>query len=96
MSVRAQLALGVVMIVIGPACEDRYRQGYDDGYAEAFEAGREAGREAALEESPSFPTGPTVVSEVCGADGVTVNGKHYRPGPTGCVRVYSDGTSQRY
>jgi hypothetical protein len=32
----------------------------------------------------------------CGGNGITLNGKHYSGGKTGCVKVYSDGRVERY
>ena len=88
-------------------CEDRYDEGYRAGYADAdaVAESRIESQKAALavcEEERSeaiYDTGAnyrSVTTTVCGGGGVNVSGKHISPGKTGCVRVYSDGTTERY
>jgi len=93
--------------VLLQGCEDRYAEGYQDGYDEALAAAesRFKMKVAALEEcedeqSEAYYGGGasyrSVTTEVCGGAGVNLNGKHISPGKSGCVRVYSDGTIERY
>lgn len=98
-----QLAI-ISLILIGvTACADRYDQGYDRGYSAGYSVAaaeyqqklNECEREA-LSDSYNYVPSRTVRTEVCGGGGVTFNGKHYSPGSTGCVRIYSDGTVKRY
>jgi hypothetical protein len=89
-------------------CNDRYQDGYSEGYGNGYDDAQSEARtrlqecesqrpDCAISETSAYSySTPTVTTEVCGGNGVTVNGKHHRPGKTGCVRVYSDGTSQRY
>jgi hypothetical protein len=79
------LLLSAVVGVLG--CRDRIEERYQAGYADGVEAERKAAR---IEPFRNWTT------TVCGGNGVTVNGTHVRGGPTGCVRVASDGTVQRY
>lgn len=87
------------------ACKDRFDEGYAAGYAEASAAVRKTVEEQcetkvrSCERAASSYTPPSfssVTTEVCGGGGVTFNGKHYKPGKTGCVRVFSDGRVQRW
>jgi hypothetical protein len=97
--VLARCTAAVAMGAMSSSCEDRYQLGYDAGYAAAFEAGAQAAREeceTAASALGDYTLEPSVATEVCGGDGVNVNGKHFSPGPTGCVRVYDDGTSKSY
>jgi len=87
--------LGLTVTLLA-SCEDRDRQGYYDGYTDGYEAGRQVvveDRENTISERISSRS---VTIEVCGGGSVNVNGKQIQPGPTGCVRVYSDGTFERY
>jgi hypothetical protein len=92
----------VIFVILGllAGCRDRFEEGYRAGYADGMVYGVEIAKErarapTAVEQSKSeFP--PTLTTEVCGGGGVTVDGKHYRPGKTGCARVMGDGTVQRY
>lgn len=86
------------------ACSDRYDEGYRLGYA----AGRTDMLQVATQceqrlqderrriDSALFDAEPSVATTVCGGAGVNLNGKHIAPGKTGCVRVLSDGTVERY
>ncbi|MBW2647797.1 MAG: hypothetical protein JRE23_16825 [Deltaproteobacteria bacterium] len=87
--------LGLAVALLA-SCEDRYPQGYDDGYADGYEAGRQVVAENHEDDISEHVSSRSVTTEVCGGGGVNVNGKHVPPGPTGCVRVYSDGTFERY
>lgn len=93
----------VVAAILLQGCDDRYAEGYQDGHDEALaEVER---RIAEIEEyedeqsEASYGGGVnyrSVTTEVCGGGGVNVDGKHISPGKSGCVRVYSDGTTERY
>lgn len=100
--------LGAVALPLLVGCSG----GYDDGYQAGFAAGFRSRDEevAALREQgencdssgSSYSFGDSsaytgaVVTEVCGGGGVNVGKKHYAPGKTGCVRVFSDGRVERY
>ena len=51
---------------------------------------------AKLQTAQSYTSTTYTTTEVCGGGGVNVGGRHYSSGQTGCVRVLSDGTVQRY
>jgi hypothetical protein len=53
---------------------------------------------AAPENSPSFPGRGVAAdtTEVCGGGGVVSNGRHYKGGKTGCVRLLGNGKVQQY
>lgn len=105
-TVRLLPAAGIALCTaLFAGCTDQYEEGraagYADGYADArrIEQASCQDKLASAEEScrPSryFGSG-SYSTEVCGGAGANVNGKHYRPGKTGCVRVYSDGRVERY
>lgn len=84
-------------------CKDRFDEGYAAGYADGSAAGEKTGFEKAIAQREAesrtierYNSSTYVTTEVCGGSGVNVNGKHYPGGKTGCVRVLSDGTVQRY
>lgn len=93
-------SFGVLVLLAG--CNDRYEEGYRMGYSEGRSAGYAEAKKAAEEEQErrqrmtSAFSASSVATQVCGGGGVTVNGRHHSPGKTGCVRVLSDGTVQRY
>ncbi|MFH2219457.1 MAG: thermonuclease family protein [Pseudomonadota bacterium] len=60
------------------------------------EAGKQDGMDNSDDDINGDVSDKSVVTDVCGAKGFNVNGKHISSGPTGCVRVYSDGTFERY
>lgn len=98
--------LFVVAVCIGlcVGCQDRYQEGYQDGYSTAMSqvsncttqldrCEQEKKNNSYSSSSSNFSS---VTTEVCGGNGLTLNGKHVRPGKTGCVRAYSDGRVERY
>jgi hypothetical protein len=77
-----------------------YVAGYNDGIAvtekrlnELIELQAEKIRR--LEKQGATSSG-VYSTEVCGGNGVDVNGKHHSAGKTGCVRVFSDGRIEKY
>ncbi len=83
--------------------KDRCDEGYVAGHADGSAAGEKIGFEKAMAQHETesraierYDSPTYVATEVCGGSGVNVNGKHYAGGKTGCVRVLSDGTVQRY
>jgi hypothetical protein len=78
------------------SCENHYERGYSDGYADGYEAGKQVAMENCEDNISGSFLSRSVTTEVCGGGGVNVDGKHISPGPTGCVRVYSDRTFERY
>lgn len=94
------LILATFAVLVG--CNDRFDGGYRTGFADGLREGEkaEAEKAAAAERErrrrESLATARSVTTEVCGGGGVNFNGKHIRPGKTGCVRVFNDGTVQRY
>lgn len=100
LSLASGLCLSLALVA---GCNDRF----DEGYAAGYNDGRVAGEKAALEKAErkgaaqrrsaeTYRSTGYVTTEVCGCSGVTVNGKHYAGGKTGCVKVFSDGTAHRY
>lgn len=105
-------ALLVLTLALGLAgCEDKYQTGYDAGFAAGYAQASAEGerklaglrdelesakRQAAISAYSSQAAYSSVVTTVCGGNGLNLNGKHYAPGKTGCVRAMSDGTVQRY
>jgi len=93
------------MGVMCSGCQDRYQEGYQVGFADASSQASACKAEldrcnrekndAQTTGSHSFYSG-SVVTEVCGGNGLNLNGRHIRPGKTGCVRAYSDGRVERY
>lgn len=88
-------------------CDYRFQDGYDQGYAKGYTAGLQEASELAAKRCDervdalanscrSARYSSSVSTQVCGGDGVTLNGKHYPGGKTGCVRVYSDGRVERF
>jgi hypothetical protein len=94
--------LAVMCTVLLAACNDRYEEGYRSGYNDGVIAGEKLGLEKATAQQRMAPRyepvteSRSVSTSVCGGGGVNLNGKHIKPGKTGCVRVMSDGTVQRY
>jgi len=104
-------ALACVLALCLSGCEDKYKTGYDAGFAAGYAQANVEGerrlaalrdeleaakRQAALAVYSSQQSYSSVVTTVCGGDGLNLNGKHYAPGKTGCVRAFSDGSVQRY
>jgi hypothetical protein len=92
--------VAVVLVTLLSGCSDRYQEGYDAGYSDGAittekRLKREYEERLAEQKRDSFSYSSTSV-ETCGGAGVTVNGKHYQGGKTGCVRVYSDGRVRQY
>jgi len=95
-------AILLVHAVLMIGCDDRYQEGYEEGYAFAYQLAKQAARAdceqqlSVREDASASPGWRSRSTEVCGGGGVNVNGKHVSAGPTGCVRVFSDGTWQQY
>lgn len=100
----ALLVIGLLIVALdlnNEKVRDRgYVEGYDYGVAvtekrlnDLIELQAEKIRR--LERQGTTYSG-TYSTEVCGGNGVDVNGKHHGPGKTGCVRVYSDGRIEKY
>jgi hypothetical protein len=85
-----------------------YEEGRLAGYRNGLSEGRQEGRDEAMTEikritsSLRSNTGGYNLSsgstETCSSNGTTVNynGKQYKGGKTGCVKVYYDGRVVRY
>jgi hypothetical protein len=96
------LFISIVILLAG--CEDKYQKGYEAGYAEGALVTKnrlnelielQAEKIRRLDgQSTSYSSGYS--TEVCGGNGVDVNGKHHSAGKTGCVRVFSDGRIEKY
>lgn len=105
---RMKFSMMVLAVAISAGCSDRYDEGYWAGYAAALAEAQPTtdGLKAALDQcetakGDAYSTGAgnilrSVTTQVCGGGGVTLNGNHVRPGKTGCVRVFSDGSVERY
>lgn len=96
--------LVVAVLFFSAGCADKYQEGFQEGYAQGakeaevriraeIEQKMEALQRAASNASSYSATAST---EVCGGNGLNLNGKHYSGGKTGCVRVLSDGRVERY
>ena len=98
------LVIGLLLVALdlnNEKVRDRgYAEGYDYGVAvtekrlnDLIELQAEKIRR--LERQSTTYSG-AYSTEVCGGNGVNVNGKHHSAGKTGCVRVYSDGRIEKY
>jgi hypothetical protein len=95
---------GVMVLFLLAGCTDKYQEGYQEGYAQGaretevrVRAEYEQKMEALQSDASYAPSyTATVSTEVCGGNGVNLNGKHYSGGKTGCVRVLSDGKVEKY
>jgi hypothetical protein len=102
MKIKHLLFITVLYLLAG--CEDKYQKGYDKGYADGVAVTeikfnelmqQEKDKVKSLErQSNSYSN--SYSTEVCGGNGVDVNGKHHSAGKTGCVRVHSDGRIEKY
>jgi len=97
------LFLLLTTLTFATGCNDRFQEGYSAGYKDGLATGEKLGLEkfeqeyaAKLLTSQSYAPTTYTTTEVCGGGGINVGGKHYSGGKTGCVRVLSDGTVQRY
>lgn len=91
----------VLLVLMASGCSDKIGDAYNSGFADGVKATEqrlqgEFERKLRDMERSCSNYGSSGSTEVCGGNGVNVNGKHYSGGKTGCVRVFEDGRVQRY
>lgn len=95
-----------VLFLALSGCKDKYQEGYGEGFSIGYAQAKAEAQaacslqvDAAKESYSSRTASPSysfVTAEVCGGNGMDYNGKHYKAGKTGCVRVMADGRVEGY